>query len=126
MNSLRSHRPERGWKQTGVLELVYWRAGRNFTITSPRKGMETLGTILHKQRYSILYDHIAPKGDGNAHLLTNSKCVHNFFTITSPRKGMETRQVPLCQTKVGLLTLRSHRPERGWKQLMFAVLFPEK
>ncbi len=86
-----------------------------FTITSPRKGMETLRVYrMYDPRRSLplrshrpargwkqieiervysnnhLYDHIAPQGDGNF-LVAKLPLTTVDFTITSPRKGMETQ-----------------------------------
>ncbi|MFL9458461.1 hypothetical protein AB0756_39070 [Tolypothrix campylonemoides VB511288_2] len=88
MNSLHLQRPARGWKQTTlatgllVLELYTYNAPQGdgnlmtfltkqhrsyFTLTTPRKGMETTYALrIYKE---LLYTYNAPQGDENLQLL---------------------------------------------------------
>jgi len=90
VNSLQSHRPERGWKLCSRCRVV-------------------------SEVASGLYNHIAPKGDGNA---SNSSCV-KWSSLPALQSHRPERGWKPFSAFAGNIaektTLQSHRPERGWK-----------
>ncbi len=136
MLTLHLPRPARGWKQLVINNYLR----NSFTLTSPRKGMET-ETVppsetpfpLHLPRPArgwkrssdllllllllSLYTYLAPQGDGNSMQQEIALSHHTLYTYLAPQGDGNFEVCPLYTLRTNNFTLTS--PRKGMETARF-------